>query len=186
MRLVEAKVRRMKEELKASGVSLPTEEIRESYYLSTLTVSLTYLHAGETQRAHKHLLVKEATQVLAGEVEVLALGKWRTLRSGRIAEFDLGEYHNTRASTKKKVLDSARLLGKGVTGLTVTCKWVPPFLKIRKEDVQFVLHNDWFAEDYETSPDNPSNSPVLRLPEAARQRFWRIVRANESVVGSRT
>lgn len=71
--------------------------------------------------------------------------------------------------------------------VVIVYKWIPPYLKIYKDEVSFVIENDWFSfviendwfnEQYKDNPRDPTASPVLRLAESLQERFWDIAKRN--------
>src|SRR5271170_754674 len=97
MQIVDGDLRFMRLEMKKRGTPRDTDEVRDSYDFGSLKASLTYLPPGETQDSHKHFLLREATQVLLGEVQVSSNDTWYTLKERQGVKFDPGEYHNMRA-----------------------------------------------------------------------------------------
>ena len=73
------------------GVKKRTHEVRESYDLITFRSNLSYMPINETQTPHKHVLVREAIHVLAGQIEVCTDGDWNTLIEKEAVLFDINE-----------------------------------------------------------------------------------------------
>jgi len=188
MHLIEGNIRVMREELAKAGTPKDTDEIRESYDLNALRTSFTYLPVGETQRTHKHFVVKEATQVLLGEVEIYANGTWSTLKERQAVEFDLGEYHSMRAppSRTDRISPFYPVSSLNLAALTITYKWIPPFLRVNEDEVWLLLNNDWFREDYDGKSQNPDASPLFRRGEDERRKFWEVVERNSQRIEGRT
>lgn len=154
--------------------SSKNDEMRMKYRLGPLpspsdsVLNVTYLAASDTQNMHKHYLVKEATYVSEGQVEIcLDPDKWQVLSEGQMVEYDLSEFHNMRAAAqshaKSQILHPAS--GKAFVAVTVTFKWIPPQYKLEPKVSKLFLDKDWFPPEG-CSPD------FSKLSEEDKRTFW--------------
>lgn len=171
----------MQEEFIGRGVSQQTAEVRQTYDLGTMRSNLTYIPRNENQIRHRHLLVMEAVHVLAGQLLVRQSGDWKTVRQNEVALFELNELHSMKA---KPVLKS--IIYPGITGniaaVALVCKWIPPFLTVHKEEVSFIIENDWFDRGYQGVQTASSTTPISRLDKIFQRKFWQIVKRNLSLI----
>jgi hypothetical protein len=147
-----------------------------------LRIAITQVPFGETQILHKHLMLKEALLLLSGEVEVYSNGIWSSLEEKQIAEFEVNEYHALRTPKTGDPLDFPDV-GVNVAAIIVAYKWLPPYFEVTEEEAQIVLANDWFSKEYDTKPTDRNTSPVVRLEEQVRRRFWKIIERNRLYSG---
>lgn len=178
MKIINGNIRVMREELLKAGTPKDTDEIRESYPMSSLIANITYMSENETQNPHKHFLVKEAIHVLSGNVDVLSNNVWHPLQERQVAEFDLDEYHNVRTGEKTNVIFPHA--GKNIAAITLAYKWIPAYVKIEESEVDLVLKYDWFHQNYEQNSTDPSTSPLLRENSDTQEKFWEVVKRNLS------
>lgn len=160
-----------------SGMPKQTGEIRETYDLLTFRSNISYMPRNETQTPHKHILVMEAIHVLAGQIEVRTLDNRKTVKEEQVALFDLNEVHNIRTKNQHTVLVYPRST-RATGAVTVVYKWIPPFLKIHRNEVTFIIENDWFDAKYKKNSSDPKTTPVLRLKKPLQKKFWDIVKRN--------
>ena len=179
MKIVSAKTRIMRDEFLAKGIASDTGEIRKTYDLITFRANVTYLPENETQRSHRHTLITEAVHVLAGHLQVQQEGKWEEIAEDQIALFDVNEMHNIRTT---KLQESILCPGasKNTTAVAIVYKWIDPYFKINKDEIGFVMENDWFHENYQDDSSDPSTSPVLRLKKPLQEKFWQIIQRSKS------
>jgi hypothetical protein len=167
----------MRIEFFRKGMPKHTGEIRETYDLLTFRSNISYMPRNETQTPHKHVLVMEAIHVLAGQIEVQTLGHWNIVKEEQVALFDLNEVHNIRTKNQNKIVVYPRS-NKDIGAVTVVYKWIPPYLKITRDEVTFVIENDWFDDKYYNELSDHKTSPVLRLDKPLQKKFWAIVKRN--------
>lgn len=178
MRLIDGRIKFMREELAKLGIISNTNEIRESYGMSGLVSIITYMPAREVQDTHKHLLTKEAIQILAGEAEVYADGEWQLIKQRQLAEFDLGEYHSVRALERRKPVIYPDADDR-IAAVTMAYRWVPGWLNVNREETSIILKYDRFTEKYESNPNDPSTNLLSRADEKIRKQFWEVVERNQ-------
>jgi len=141
MRLIDGKIRVMREELKKD-----TDEIRESYDFGTFVSNFTYHPHNETQNPHYHFCTMEAIHVLAGSVEAGYGNNWRTVNERQSVLFGLGERHNLRTREVTKSLDFPAATAN-IAAVHMAYKWIPPFLDLDESDTQLLLKSDWWHAD---------------------------------------
>jgi quercetin dioxygenase-like cupin family protein len=167
----------MKEEYRALGKSIETDEIRETYDLDTFRSNINYLPQNQTQTTHKHFLVIDAIHVMAGEIEVLHDKTWETVRAGNVAVFDLNELHNLRTLENRGLIEYPGATST-TTAVAIVYKWIPPYLKIHKQEISLIIQNDWFSDEFVNDLSDPSTSPILRLEKPLRDKYWSIIKRN--------
>ena len=180
MRAIHGVFRDVRKELEGIGITKDTNEIRDSYDLVSAKTSLTYLSAEDPpQEPHRHLIVLEATQVLFGEVDICVGGKWNPVCARHGVEFGRREIHNMRASSRSERQLSIGFPIGNITGVTMTTKWIPPGLDVKKDEIESVLKYDWFHADDKKAPYHLRKSPLAnpRL-EKQRKQFQDIVDRN--------
>jgi len=179
MELIEGQIRNMREELAKANTPKDTDEIRESYKFGSFLANITYMPAGETQDIHKHFLLKEAIQVLSGEMQAYHDGSWTPVKQREAANFEIGEYHTTgtREITEPVIYPGAT---DRIAAVTIAYKWIPPFLNVTKDESKLLFNVDWFGEKYETNKNDKNTSPLLRADEQIQEEFWEIVDRNKS------
>jgi hypothetical protein len=180
MRLIEPKIRVMREELKKD-----TDEIRETYDLPGFRSNVTYHVRGELQNRHMHLLLGGGHHTLDGSMEIQDDdGKWHRLDRRHASSYKPGEFYNTRVpidAPNVKYPDAGPTIG----AVSVFYKYIWPGTIISKEETPFLFNNDWFGETFLNDPTDKRSSPALRLGEAEQKRFWEIVRRNTEILGSK-
>jgi len=133
---------------------------------------------------HIHLLTQVTTVVLAGEVEVLADGKWERIGAGEGATFDTWEPHDIRTREDSSVIDLPGV-GDHIVALTTTERIVPPSLDIFEDEIDLVVREDRFDSAYLTNPKNTDYwSKGLRVDSAKSQHFWEILERNRNKLDS--
>jgi uncharacterized cupin superfamily protein len=181
MKIITGKKRVMRDELVAQGTPKDTGEIRQTFDLTTLRSNLSYMPPNETQTRHKHFLVNEAVHVLSGQIDARTSNNWKNVKREQVVLFDLGELHNIRTRDAVKLEEQSRVT-KNVSAVTVVYKWIPPYLKIYKDEASFVIENDWFEDRHEKNFNDLTTSPVLRLKKTLQEKFWEIIKRNDIAV----
>jgi len=167
----------MREEFSTLGIKKDTHEIRESYDLITFRSNLSFMPPNETQVPHKHILVREAIHVLAGELEVCTDGDWNSLSEKQAVLFDLNEIHNIRSGNFDRQLLFPGTMDN-TTAICIVYKWIPPYFEIYEDEITFVFDNDWFNLEYRDDLRDPTASPLLRLESNLQEKFWNIADRN--------
>ena len=177
MKLIKARTRDMSEEFSALGIKKNTNEIRESYDLVTFRSNLSFMPINETQTPHKHVMVREAIHVLAGQIEVCTDGDWNTLIEKQIVLFDLNEIHNIRTDNfDRRILFPGTL--DNTAAVVIVYKWIAPYFEIYADEISFVFDNDWFNLDYQNDLRDSTASPILLLDSNLQEQFWNIAERN--------
>jgi len=177
VKLIKARTRDMGVEFSALGIKKTTNEIRESYDLVTFRSNLSFMPINEIQTPHKHVLVREAIHVLAGEIEVCTDGDWNTLTEKQAVLFDLNEFHNIRTGNCDR-----RILFPGTfddtAAVVLVYKWIAPYSVVYEDEISFVFENDWFNLDYGNDLRDSTASPILLLDSNLQEKFWNIADRN--------
>ncbi len=184
MRLVDGKVRIMREELAKAENPKDTDEIRETYDLDYFRSNLTYHVREEVQNRHMHLLLYGAHHVLDGLMEIQDDdGNWHQLQRRQAAVYKPGEFYNARVLSNTPQV-SYPDAGSTIGAVSIFYKWLPPNLEVHENEAQFIFNNDWFGEGFLKDPIDKKSSPALRLAEAEQKRFWEIVKRNREKLSS--
>jgi len=178
VQVIKPRTRNMREEFSALGIKKCTHEVRESYDLITFRSNLSFMPINETQTPHKHVLVREAIHVLAGQIEVCTDGDWNTLNEKQAVLFDLNEIHNIRTEKfDRPLLFSGTMTN--TAAVVIVYKWIPPYFEIYEDEISFVFDNDWFSQEYRDDLRDLTASPILLLDSNLKEKFWNIADRNK-------
>lgn len=180
LQITEGIVRNMRKELAEKGTPLDTDEIRVSWMMGTMVNVLTHVVPGPAQNPHKHMITNEITTVLAGQVEVWGGDEiydpdgeqvWQTVNEGQAVTFEPGKFHNMRASAYQgyNAINYPHV-GPAVTAVTITTKYLPPYVHDQKE-VALLIDHDWFGADYV----HTNNGPLMRAAKSIQDEFWTLI-----------
>ena len=178
MQVIKARTRNMQEEFSALGIKKSTHEVRESYDLITFRSNLSFMPKNETQTPHKHIMVREAIHVLAGQIEVCTDGDWNTLIEKEAVLFELNEIHNIRTGNfDRSILFPGTM--NNTAAVVIVYKWIPPYFEIYEDEISFVFDNDWFDLRYKDPLRDHTASPILLLDSNLQEKFWNIADRNK-------
>ncbi|MDA4123985.1 MAG: cupin domain-containing protein [Thaumarchaeota archaeon] len=156
----------------------------KSFYSGRSMISITKRTANAKDGEHVHLMTQESTFVLAGEIEVLAIGKWERVGASSGVVFDIREPHDVRTRADAPVV-SWPGIAEGIVAVTATERVVPPSLDIFEDEVDMVVREDQFDSQVLSDPVNRSYwSKGLQLDPGKSQRFWDILARNQKKVES--
>lgn len=186
MKLIEGKVRSMREELARAGTPADTDEIRISMDMDGVRSVITLQPPNYPQNEHKHLLAKEAVQVMQGQTEAYGLTdvgyEWFTVKKNQLVEFGLNEYHNIKTGEITEPI-SYENVPMRIAAVTMAYRFVPPYIKLEKGEAEFLFDYDWFGQGFDEEPADKKKSPLLRADSAAHKKFMEILQRNKYNVG---
>jgi hypothetical protein len=116
----------------------------------------------------------------AGQVEIFCDGKWILLNEREVAVFSLNEVYNMRTGSQVKEITYPHSTNN-IAAVTIVYKWIPPLFEIQNDEMNFIIQNDWFSDQFDQNNKDPQASHVFRLEETLQKKFWNIVERNKSI-----
>lgn len=148
------------------------------FFTGRSRISRALRPANHRDGEHIHLMTQESTLVLAGEIEVLAAGKWERLGASSGAVFDVREPHDVRTRADAPVV-SWPGTSEEIVAVTSTERIVPPSLDIFEEEIDLVVREDRFDPQFlDDSVNRTYWSKGLQQDPAKSQQFWDILARN--------
>ena len=154
------------------------------YFTGRSRLSSELRPASQEDGEHIHLMTQVSTVVLAGEIEVLASGRWQKIGASSGVIFETREPHEIRTRSDSPVL-SLPGIAENIVAVTITERIVPPSLDIFEEEIDLVVRVDRFGSGYLIDPKNPAYwSEGLRMDPAKSQHYWEILSRNRNKLDS--